>query len=271
MPPSINEDSDGNEKRYETVYTGSAIRPAVKVTGMNGLLTEGTDYTVKYSANTNAGQAKVVISGIGNYMGTVTKTFRILPDKTSVITADLSDPSAKICYDSKGAAPAVAVSTVRNGKTVALEAGKDYKVSYSGNKKAWSNAAYTVSGTYQVTRPSSGTVDLTKARIMSAAKNKAGNYIALTAQAYTGNEIRPEITVLVKKGNQWAPLDTSAYTVTYLNNVEKGRGVVLVTGKENQTEGDQNAGSQDTGNETAGIRAAGSKTASCTFNAGGVK
>ncbi len=266
-----------------------------------------------------------------------------------MITAALTDSDKAIHYDPKGAMPAVTVSTMRNGKTVTLREGEDYKVTYSRNKKVGNNASYTVSflgnykghkaianqkfiieaapftaenvevtapdlvyakpgryrstpyvsidgvvlkksnytvnyyigesnvplkanekltlseeeneqaitvrvtgkgnyegktvsGTYRVTRAAADAVDLTKARIMSAEKNRTGNHIALPAVAYTGKECKPDITVLVKNGKKWVPLDPSSYTVTYLNNVEKGKATVLVTGKGGAAVGSRTAG-----------------------------
>ena len=54
-------------------YDGTEKKPAVTVDG----LTEGTDYTVAYKNNIHAGEAEVVITGKGNYTGTVTKNFTI--------------------------------------------------------------------------------------------------------------------------------------------------------------------------------------------------
>ena len=64
----------------DATYTGSAItQPNLKVTLGGGLvtLTEGTDYTVSYSNNVNAGTATITITGIGNYKDSITKTFTI--------------------------------------------------------------------------------------------------------------------------------------------------------------------------------------------------
>ena len=61
-------------------YSGLAIEPEVVVTDGEKTLTQGTDYEVTYSDNTNAGTAaKVTITGKGNYTGTVEKTFTINP------------------------------------------------------------------------------------------------------------------------------------------------------------------------------------------------
>ena len=58
-------------------YNGKAKKPAVTVTDGELTLTAGTDYTVSYSDNTNAGTATAAITGIGNYTGTISKTFTI--------------------------------------------------------------------------------------------------------------------------------------------------------------------------------------------------
>jgi len=50
-------------------YTGSAIEPELAVRDGTTALALSADYTVVYSANTNAGTAAVAISGAGNYAG----------------------------------------------------------------------------------------------------------------------------------------------------------------------------------------------------------
>lgn len=57
--------------------TGSAIKPKVIVKDGETVLVEGTDYTVEYTNNVEPGTATVTVKGIGNYKGTVNKTFTI--------------------------------------------------------------------------------------------------------------------------------------------------------------------------------------------------
>ena len=59
-------------------YTGSAIKPTVTITYDGTTLTQGTDYTLSYSNNTNVGTATITITGMGDYEGTTTKTFKIV-------------------------------------------------------------------------------------------------------------------------------------------------------------------------------------------------
>ena len=63
----------------DQVYTGKAVKPAVKVVLNGKTLTRGRDYTVSYSYNTNIGIAIVEVTGIGDYTGTAMATFRINP------------------------------------------------------------------------------------------------------------------------------------------------------------------------------------------------
>lgn len=71
-------------------YNGKAQAPALNVVDGTKVLTADTDYTAVYSNNTNAGTAKVVITGKGNYSGTAEQTFTINKKQiavTSGITA----------------------------------------------------------------------------------------------------------------------------------------------------------------------------------------
>ena len=68
-------------------YTGAAITPSVTVTlaGAAAPLTEGTDYTLSYAANTDAGTGQITINGARTYNGTITgTTFTINPAAGSV-------------------------------------------------------------------------------------------------------------------------------------------------------------------------------------------
>ena len=59
------------------VYDGKAKKPTVTVTDKKGKKISKAGYTVSYSANKNAGQAKVTVKFKGNYSGSMVKTFEI--------------------------------------------------------------------------------------------------------------------------------------------------------------------------------------------------
>ncbi len=61
------------------VYTGEEIWQDLIMTEGDKELVQDTDYTVSYENNINAGTAKVIITGIGLYSGTIEKEFEITP------------------------------------------------------------------------------------------------------------------------------------------------------------------------------------------------
>ena len=61
------------------VVTGKALKPAVTVVLNKKTLREGTDYKVAYKANKAVGTATVFVTGAGDYAGTATGTFDIIP------------------------------------------------------------------------------------------------------------------------------------------------------------------------------------------------
>ncbi|MDD6021937.1 MAG: leucine-rich repeat protein [Oscillospiraceae bacterium] len=80
-------------------YNGKTQKPTVTVKDSKGkTLKNGTDYTVKYSSGCkNVGQYTVTVTFKGNYSGTKTLTFRIVPKGTSIskLTAGKKQFTAK--------------------------------------------------------------------------------------------------------------------------------------------------------------------------------
>lgn len=122
----------------DKAYTGSAIAPTVTVSVGGKTLKNGTDYTVAYSNNTNAGKAKVTVTGKGNYTGKASKEFNIT--KVSIAKATVSGIANKT-YTGKALTQAV---TVKVGSKT-LKAGTDYTVTYKNNK-AIGKATVTITG-----------------------------------------------------------------------------------------------------------------------------
>ena len=108
-------------------YDGTAHKPEVTVYNGVTLLKNDTDYEVNYSKNTNAGTALVIVSGIGEYVGSETREFTIskrsIRNTTAVLTPD------SFYYDGNPKQPSVKVT---DGETV-LVSGVDYDVSFSSN------------------------------------------------------------------------------------------------------------------------------------------
>ena len=70
-------------------YTGNEIEQTSLKVILDGVeLTPGEDYEIYYSNNINVGTANITIQGIGNYTGTVERTFEILEIFQSTIAVD---------------------------------------------------------------------------------------------------------------------------------------------------------------------------------------
>jgi len=68
-------------------YTGNNITQSITIKNGNKTLNNGVDYSVSYLNNKNIGISTVIITGKGNYKGTITKTFIITPKKVTELKA----------------------------------------------------------------------------------------------------------------------------------------------------------------------------------------
>jgi hypothetical protein len=68
----------------DKVYTGKALTQAITVKVGSKKLEAGTDYTESYKNNKNVGTAILTIEGKGNYTGTATARFKIIPKGTTI-------------------------------------------------------------------------------------------------------------------------------------------------------------------------------------------
>lgn len=98
-------------------YTGKAIKPAVTVKDGSKKLVKGTDYTVSYKNNTKMGTATVTITGKGNYTGTKTLTFKIVPKKTSISIDEVSKSKAVLNWKKSSGAAGYEIWCSTNGES----------------------------------------------------------------------------------------------------------------------------------------------------------
>ncbi len=107
-------------------YTGNAVTPAVVVESGSTRLQQGTDYTIAYKDNVNAGTASIIVTGAGKYTGTQTVNFIIEPRSLQVCeTTQVEDKT----YTGDAYTPDIVVKD--SGKV--LEKGKDYTLTYADN------------------------------------------------------------------------------------------------------------------------------------------
>lgn len=140
IPALTSTDISGASVKLSTTsytYSGRAKKPAVTVTLNGKTLKKNVDYTVKYSSITAIGKAKVTISGKGNYKGTVSKTFKILPAKQTI---------AKITSQKKGFAVKWTKDTNVTGYQIQYDVKSDLKSAKSAYVKSNSTYKKTISG-----------------------------------------------------------------------------------------------------------------------------
>ena len=169
-------------------YTGSAIKPGVKVVSGDVILSEGVDYTVTYSSNVNAGTAKVTVTGKGNYPFTDTATFKITAKP--IAGGKIKPQYSAYTYTGSAIRPNI---TVTDADGNVLTEGTDYTAVFSNNIKVGvADIKVTGKGKY------SGT--LTSTFVVKPAKNAA------TLSNYNGG-----IKVKFNKGTE----GTVGYQIVY--------------------------------------------------------
>lgn len=143
-------------------YTGKAItqKPIVEI-GSKKLISN-TDYTVSYENNTNAGTATIIITGKGNYTGSIRKTF--------TITKAAQNLTIK-----------AATSTIIVGKTTkVIASGAKENAKYTF--KSSNNSIATVSTNGTVTGKAAGTVTITVRVAETTNYRAASKTVKITVQ-----------------------------------------------------------------------------------------
>ncbi len=199
-------------------YTGNALTPEPIVTHFGRTLTKGTDYTLSFSNNVNAGTATVTVTGIGSFVGSTSATFAIKP--ADISKATVSAPVQTYSGDRK--TPTVAVYL--DGRT--LKTNVDYTgLTYTNNVNAGTaNVSVTGRGNYTGTAQGLfiiSPLDITYARVSAP------------SQTYDGTPKKPVPTVQLDRPSVSVP--PAGFDAVYENNVEIGSATIRVTGKGNYT------------------------------------
>ncbi|MBQ9437763.1 MAG: hypothetical protein IJU50_05475 [Lachnospiraceae bacterium] len=182
-------------------YTGKALTlPYLRVYDGNILLTEKTDYTVKYANNKNAGTASLLILPKGNYAasGNLSFSFTILGVDIGTEAFSADDLSVK-----QGGTVKPVLKW--NGKT--LKPGKDYKVSYTdaeGKETETVSAAgsyvmtYQGIGNFRGSRQTTLTIGDSSSLLMSEVKVAGVKALNASDVMYSGGSI--EVVSALWKG-----------------------------------------------------------------------
>lgn len=116
-----------SEQNY--VYDGTPKTPAVSVYYNGILLSENVDYSLTYSDFVVAGTAKVTVTGINSYTGSVTKEYTIKPITFNSKNLSVTFDKTSLVYYDSAVHPVMYVSF--NGQPLVQDV--DYKVTYSKN------------------------------------------------------------------------------------------------------------------------------------------
>ena len=214
-------------------FTGSNITPSVTVKVAGRTLTSGTDYTVSYSNNKNVGTSNVYVYGKGNYSGSLSAKFDIVPAKQQIQKLETKYKGFYIDWAQKGSATGYDVEYSVNANMSGavskhLTANKPDTLTVSGlsgdktyyvRVRSYTNVNGKVyyGAWSDVKSIKTANNDITKATVSG-----------IFTKAFTGKAITQNVTV--KVGNTVLKNGTD-YTVSYSNNKKVGKATVKITGK----------------------------------------
>ena len=219
-----------------SVYDGKEHKWSPAVADKEGnALVEGTDYTVAYSTSdfTNVtGTITVTITGIGNYTGTVTRTYEITP-KAYTVTTD----SAKKVYDGTALTAGGKVEGIVSGETVEFTATgsrTDEGTSKNTYSLKWNGSA--IETNYKLEKESIGELTVKSKSIIPDEPNtpddkKTGITVSDPKDSkYDGQEHREVLTVKDTKTGKDL-IANKDYTVVYSDDlVNAGTVTIKVSG-----------------------------------------
>ena len=214
-------------------FTGSNITPSVTVKVAGRTLTNGTDYTVSYSNNKNVGTSNVYVYGKGNYSGSLSAKFDIVPAKQQIQKLETRYKGFYIDWAQKGSATGYDVECSVNANMSGavskhLTANKPDTLTVSGlsgdktyyvRVRSYTNVNGKVyyGAWSDVKSIKTANNDITKASVSG-----------ISTKAFTGKAITQNVTVKVRGTVLKNGTD---YTVSYSNNKKVGKATVKITGK----------------------------------------
>ena len=204
------------------VYTGAEIKPEIKSVKIGDEVVPATGYDVTYANNVNVArgtdpQPQVVLTGKGDYAGTVSAAFSI---SVKVFTAE-DKPVIDIPTQNVGTEKLANVSVTWNGK--ALTEGKDFDVTAGDNSSAGTHAA-TVA--FKGNFSGSFTVNY---NVVSKDLSQAALYLDELNASYTFDGTAKEPGIKIELASKTL-VEGTDYVVKYENNVNAGTATIKAIG-----------------------------------------
>ena len=223
-------------KPSNKVYDGKEHKWSPAVADKEGnALVEGTDYEVAYSTSdfrNVTGTITVTISGIGNYTGTVTRTYEITPKAYTVTTE-----SAKKVYDGTALTAGGKIEGIVSGETVEFTttgSRTDEGTSKNTYSLKWNGSA--IQTNYKLAKESIGDLTVTPKSIIpdepdTPDDKKTGITVSNPKDSkYDGQEHREVLTVKDTKTGKDL-IANKDYTVVYSDDlVNAGTVTIKVSG-----------------------------------------
>ena len=238
--PNPNYDGVTVNNPSSEVYDGKEHKWSPAVADKEGnALVEGKDYTVEYSTSdfTNVGNIEVIITGIGNYTGKVTRTYEITPKAYTVTTE-----SAKKAYDGTALTAGGKVEGIVSGETVEFTttgSRTDEGTSKNTYSLKWNGSA--IETNYKLAKESIGDLTVMSKSIIpdepgTPDDKKTGITVSDPKDSkYDGQEHREVLTVKDTKTGKDLIVDKD-YTVVYSDDlVNAGTVTIKVSGLGNYT------------------------------------
>ena len=222
----------------DAVYDGNEHMWSPTVTDKSKTLELGKDYTVEYSTKNfkDVGTIKVTITGIGNYSGTVKRSYKVTPKEYTVTTE-----SATKTYSGTALTAGGKVEGIVSGETVEFTTtGSQIEVGTSKNtyELVWKSAKAT---NYTLVKESIGTLTVKAKSIVpdgpdTPDEKKTGITVSEPSDSkYDGKEHKEVLTVTDTKTGKELVAGTD-YSVTYSSDlVNAGTVKVTVAGLGNYT------------------------------------
>lgn len=214
------------------------------------VLTENVDYTVAYKNNDHIGVATVSYTGIGEYTGSISRSYKITAGKISnlpilvspevpaeecleltyaAINADSDeDGLAEAPYSKSGAkiVPDAVEVNINVGSAEApsyvscgLVLGKDYKLSYSNNKKRSGNARMIITGIGNYSGKLTVPYEIVAADGFEGVTISASDVIFKNRKnAFKSNPVLKDGSTTLKKGSEYTDIVYTYAERTWLND-----------------------------------------------------
>ena len=155
--------------KEQYIYSGRRNTPKATVVFAGKTLIENVDYTISYEDCIDAGTARVVVSGEGDYGGTAEKTFEIA--RKDITGANVTIPQEYYEYVSKEIRPEATV-TLSDGTV--LKNATEYIVDYTDNIEV-GTATITVKGNGNYIGYATKTFTITEAKKDDGSETKPGD------------------------------------------------------------------------------------------------